>query len=140
MQIRIKKLYPDAIVPKSQRPGDAGLDLYSYEDFELQPGERHAFKTGVVMEIPDGLVGLIWDRSGLAVKHGITTLAGVVDASYRGEIMVAILNASAENYVVKKGDRIAQMLIQRYKSVELVESEELSDSARGANWSGSSGY
>jgi dUTP pyrophosphatase len=76
----------------------------------------------------------------MAVKHGITTLAGVVDASYRGEIMVAILNASAENYVVKKGDRIAQMLIQRYKSVELVESEELSDSARGANWSGSSGY
>jgi dUTP pyrophosphatase len=140
MQIRIKKLTPDAVIPQAQRPGDAGLDLYSIEDFELKPGERHAFKTGVAMEIPMDFVGLVWDRGGLAVKHGLTTLAGVVDANYRGEIMVAILNTSDEIYNVKKGDRIAQMLIQKYESVEFVESEELSDSARGAAWSGSSGY
>ncbi len=139
MQIKIKKLNPDAIIPQPQRQGDAGLDLYSYEDFELKPGERHAFKTGVAMEIPVDYVGLIWDRGGLAVKHGLTTLAGVVDANYRGEIMVAILNTSNEIYNIKKGDRIAQMLIQKYESVEFLEAEELSKSARGDNWSGSSG-
>jgi len=140
MQIRIKKLTPEAIIPQAQRPGDAGLDLYSIEDYELKPGERHVFKTGLSIELPHGFVSLIWGRSGLAVRHGLATIAGLIDSNYRGEYSVIILNTSNENYMVKKGDRIAQLLIQKHENVEFVETEELSDSARGAAWSGSSGY
>jgi len=140
MQIKIKKLYPDAIIPQAQRPGDAGLDLHSIEDYELKPGERHAFKTGIAVEVPMDYVGLFWGRSGLSFKHGLTCLAGVLDPNYRGELMVIILNVSGRTYVVKKGDRIAQMLIQKYETVKFVETEELSETSRGANWSGSSGY
>lgn len=140
MQLKIKKLTPEAIIPQAQRPGDAGLDLYSVEDYKLKPSERHTFKTGIALEIPIDYVGLVWDRSGLAAKHGLTSLAGVIDSNYRGEILITILNTSNEIYNVKKGDRIAQLLIQKYENVEFVETEELSESVRGANWSGSSGY
>jgi len=140
MKIKIKKIYPDAIIPSYQRKGDAGLDLCAYEEYELKPGERHAFKTGIALELPNGYVALIWDRSGLAVKHGLTCLAGVVDANYRGEVMVCLLNTSKENYKVEKGHRIAQLLIQPVEQVELEETSELLETERGNGWSGSSGY
>lgn len=95
--------------------------------------------TGVRMEIPDGCVGLIWPRSGLAAKHGIDTLAGVVDASYRGEIKVSIINHGHEDLEIKPGDRIAQLIIQRCELWNCVEVDELSDSERGEKGLGSSG-
>ena len=140
MKIKIKKIYPDAIIPQYQREGDAGLDLYSYEDYELKSGQGKSFKTGVAIEVPKGFVMLIWDRSGLAFNHGLTCLAGVIDSNFRGEICVYLLNTSKENYKIEKGHRIAQFLIQPVERVEFEETDELSDSERGEDWSGSSGY
>ena len=139
MQLKVKKLVKDATLPSFAHAGDAGLDLYTIEDYELKPQERHAFKTGIAMEIPQGYVGLIWDKSGLAVKHGLHHLAGVIDATFRGEIQVVILNTGTEAYQVKKGDKIAQMLIQKVESVEVEEVAELDDTERGENGWGSSG-
>lgn len=140
MQIKFKKIYPDAQIPTYGRAGDAGMDFYSYEEKELAPGERYTFKTGLAVEIPNGHVMLIWDRSGLAVKHGLTTLAGVIDSNFRGEIGICILNTSNEKYPIKKGDRIAQFLVQPIEKLILQEIEELSATNRGENWQASSGY
>ncbi len=140
MNLKIKKIYPDAQMPTYGRVGDAGMDLYSYEEKELMPGERYTFKIGVAVEIPAGYVMLIWDRSGLPIKHGLTTLAGVIDSNFRGEIGVCLLNTSQEKYQVKKGDRIAQFLIQKVESLEIIEVNELSITDRGENWQASSGY
>ena len=139
MKLKIKKLYSDAIIPQAQRLGDAGLDIYSFEDYELQPGERHAFKTGIASEFSPEYVVLVWDRGGLAVKHGITCLAGVIDSNYRGEWMICLLNTSDKKYKISKGNRIAQAIIQRVELLEIEEAEELSNSERGENWKGSSG-
>ena len=84
MKLKIKKLKPDARMPEYALPGDAGLDLFASENFTLKKGEKGAIPTGIAMEIPDGFVGLIWDKSGLAMKHGLKTLGGVVDSGYRG--------------------------------------------------------
>ena len=105
----------------------------------MQPGERHTFKTGIISEFSADHVVLIWDRGGLAVKSGITCLAGVIDSNYRGEWMICLLNTSNEKYKISKGDRIAQALIQKVEISEIEEVEELSDSERGEGWKGSSG-
>lgn len=140
MTLNFKKIYSDAMMPTYGRDGDAGMDLYSYETKELLPGERYTFKTGVAAEVPKDFVMLIWDRSGLPIKHGLTTLAGVIDANFRGEIGVCLLNTSKEKYLVEKGHRIAQFLIQKIEKVEIKEVEELSTTERGENWQASSGY
>jgi len=131
MKAKIKLLNKEAKVPAYGRPGDAGLDLFCIEDYELQPGERHLFKLGFAMEMPEGYVAHVWDRSGMAVKFGIHTLAGVIDSTYRGEVAVVLLNTSQEAYQVRKGDKIAQMVIQKYEATEFVEVDELSDTERG---------
>ncbi len=95
--------------------------------------------TWIAMEIPDGHVGLIWDKSGLSTKHGLKTLAGVVDAGYRGEISIAMANVGNEPYTFKKGEKIAQMLIQKVEQAEFTEVEELSETSRGAGGFGSTG-
>lgn len=140
MQINIKKTNHEAIVPTYGREGDAGFDLYSLEDKELNPGERHTFKIGLAFEVPENRVLLIWDRSGLAVKHGLTTLAGVIDSNFRGEVGICLLNTSQENYKIKKGDRIAQGLIQPVEKIEFNQVNELSTTQRGDSWQASSGY
>jgi len=140
MTLKFKKNYPDAMAPSYGRTGDAGMDLYSYEDKELAPGERYTFKTGIAVEIPENLVMVFWDRSGLAVKHGLTVLAGVIDSNFRGEVMVCLLNTSQEKYQIKKGDRIAQFLVQPVEKLELEEVNELSETNRGEKWQASSGY
>ena len=139
MDIRIKKLNDDATLPAYGRPGDAGLDLASREDWTLQPGEQHVFKLGIALAIPSGTVGLIWDRSGLAAKHGIKTMAGVLDHTYRGELGVVLMNVSKVPYEVKKGDRIAQLLIQPIHTVSVTEVDDLDETHRGAGGFGSSG-
>jgi dUTP pyrophosphatase len=135
----VQRLSPAAILPRYGRPGDAGLDLFSAEAYELSPGERRAFSTGIALAVPTGFVGLVWDRSGLAVRAGITTLGGVIDATYRGEVRVPLLNTSAQSYAIKVGDRIGQLLIQPVPAVEVSEAEALDDTPRGAAGFGSSG-
>jgi dUTP pyrophosphatase len=139
MEIRIKKTNNEAIVPKRGKDGDAGYDLFSIEEKNLEPGERHTFKTGISLEVPEKHVMLVWDRSGLAVKHGITTLAGVIDPNFRGEVGICLLNTTDEAYKIKKGDKIAQFVIQKAEDIDFVETDELSESIRGADWAQSTG-
>jgi dUTP pyrophosphatase len=139
MQIKIKKLNPDAILPAYAHPGDAGLDLYSLEEYTLQPDERKALSTGIAIELEPDYVALVKDRSGLALKHGVHTLAGVIDAGYRGECKIVLINHGAQAYTVKKGDKIAQLLIMPVAQVKVKEVVELSDSSRGSAGFGSTG-
>ena len=135
----VQRLTPAAILPRYGRPGDAGLDLFSAESYDLSPGERRAFSTGIALAVPIGFVGLVWDRSGLAVRAGITTLGGVIDATYRGEVKVPLLNTGAQLYAIRVGDRIGQLLIQPIPIIEVSEAEALDDTPRGAAGFGSSG-
>ena len=112
--LKIKKISPNAIVPSYAHPGDAGMDLYSCEDVTISPSERKLIPTGISVIIPEGCVGLIWDKSGLAVKHGLTTLAGVIDEGYRGEIKVAIFNTSKE---VGKFLKVLPGLVERLRKM-----------------------
>jgi len=139
LTLPVRRLRPDAILPCYGRPGDAGLDLFSAEAYELAPGERRAFSTGIALAVPTGYVGLVWDRSGLAVSAGITTLGGVIDATYRGEVKVPLLNASEQRYAIQVGDRIGQLLVQPLPAIEVSEVAALDDTPRGVAGFGSSG-
>lgn len=139
MTIKFQKLFPSAKIPTYAHPGDAGLDLYACEDIIIEPGVRHAVSLGFALEIPHGFVARILDRSGLAIKNGIHCLAGVVDAGYRGEYKVIMINLGQEAYTVEKGDRVAQMLIQPVEICDIEEVEELSNSERGEGGFGASG-
>lgn len=138
--MNVKKLHPDAIMPTRANPTDAGFDLYALDDSVAWPRKRVLVRTGIAMEIPEGHVGLIWPRSGLAVKHGIDVMAGVVDSGYRGEIKVLLQNTDPDLvHKIHKGDRIAQILIQPIVTPELVEVDDLGESERGADGFGSTG-
>jgi dUTP pyrophosphatase len=137
--LKVKKLNPDAKLPSYAHHGDAGLDLYSAEDKTIKPNERAIVKTGIAMEIPHGYAGLVWDKSGIALKGGLKVLGGVIDCSYRGESLVAVVNLSDKNYEVKKGEKVAQMLIQKVEHMDILEATELSDTTRGAGGFGSTG-
>ncbi|MEK7518935.1 MAG: dUTP diphosphatase [Patescibacteria group bacterium] len=139
MNFKVKLLSPDAKPPAYAHAGDAGMDVYSCEDYTLQPDERHLFKLGFSAAFDEGYVCLVWDRSGLAAKQGITNLAGVIDASYRGEYGVVSLNTSSEPVTIKKGDRIAQLLIQPVLRVDVQVVEELSETERQGGGFGSTG-
>lgn len=139
MQIKIKKLNSDAVLPSYAHVGDAGLDMYSNENILIQPGESVKVKTGISVEIPDGFVGLVWDRSGLSINHKIKTLGGVIDSGYRGESLIGLINLSDEPYTIEKGHKVAQMLIQKIEIADIVEVNELTDTSRGAGGFGSTG-
>lgn len=139
MELRVKKLKEEAKIPFYAHDNDAGMDLYACEDVTIQKGSKALVGTGIALEIPDNYVGLVWDKSGLATTHGLKTLGGVVDAGYRGEVMVGLVNLGNEDYKISKGHKIAQMLIQKVKHPEIVEVEELSDSTRGERGFGSTG-
>jgi dUTP pyrophosphatase len=129
-------------VPQYSNPGDAGADLYSSETLVLLPGKRKLVSTGVSIALPDGYVGLVHPRSGLASKHGISIVntPGTIDAGYRGEIKVCLINTDLEeSYTINRGDRIAQLVIQKVEKAVFYEVEELPQSDRGANGFGSSG-
>lgn len=138
MKLKIVKIknVPD---PKYINHGDVGLDLHSAENIILKPGERATISTGLKMEIPEGFAGLIWDRSGLAANYGISTLAGVIDSGYRGEIKVAMINLGSGNFEVKEGMRIAQMLFQKVEKADIEIVNELEESKRGDGGFGSTG-
>lgn len=139
MKLKILKLDKNAPTPSYAKQGDAGLDLYSAEDFILKSGERKAVETGIKMEIPEGYVGLIWDKSGMASNNGIKTMAGVVDSGYRGEIKIVLVNLGTENFEIKKSQKIAQMLFQKIEHPEIEIVESLNDSHRGEGGFGSTG-
>ena len=139
IKIKIKKLNPDAIIPDYGHPGDAGMDIYSVENIIIAPGKRALVSTGITTEIPEGYVALIWDKSGLAAKSGIKIMGGIIDCHYRGEWKIVLFNTSENNYEVKKGEKIAQALIQPVASPEIEEVSELSDTSRGEGGFGSTG-
>ena len=139
MNFCVKLLHPDAKAPAYAHPGDAGMDVFSSEDYTLQPGERHLFKLGFSAEFDPGYVCLVWDRSGLAAKQGLTNLAGVIDAGYRGEYGVVVLNTSAESVSIKKGDRIGQLLIQPIEQAQIEVVNELTETSRSTGGFGSTG-
>ncbi len=139
MKIQIKKLNSKAKLPEYAHLGDAGMDLFSVESVTIKPGKKVVCQTGIAMKIPDGYVGLIWDKSGIASKGGVKTMGGVIDSGYRGEVRVVLQNLSKEDYNIKEGDKIAQMLIQKVESPQIEEVEELDDTERGEGGFGSTG-
>lgn len=126
-------------MPAYAHHGDAGFDLCSAEEILIKPKDRVVVPTGLAMEIPHGFVGLIWDKSGLSVKHGLKVLGGVVDCGYRGEVKVCVINLSTEEYKIEKGRKIAQMLVQKIERVEFEETKSLSETSRGDGGFGSTG-
>jgi dUTP pyrophosphatase len=138
MEIKIKRMIPGAKLPAYAHAGDAGMDLFSCVDMTLAPGETKPVPTGIQMAIPQGHVGLVWDKSGISLK-GVHRLAGVVDAGYRGEVRVVMVNLGTEPFAIKAGMKIAQMLIQPVEAPTIVESDTLDDTSRGAGGFGSTG-
>ncbi|MDQ0850751.1 dUTP pyrophosphatase [Arthrobacter sp. B3I9] len=142
LTVQLKMLDGGLEPPSYAHPGDAGADLRAREDVVLEPGQRRLVPTGVSIALPDGFVALIHPRSGLATKHGLTVVnaPGTVDAGYRGEIAVTLLNTDRHEAIeLKRGDRIAQMVIQRVEYARFLAVEELSDSVRGSGGFGSTG-
>jgi len=141
IELPIRRLRPDAVVPGRAYSGDAGLDLSSCERVELAPGERALVPTGLAVAIPEGYAGFVQPRSGLAAKHGISIVntPGLVDSGYRGELLVNLVNTDARApFVVEPGMRIAQLVILPIPELELVEVDELPESERGVRGFGSS--
>lgn len=142
--VRVRRLEHGAglPLPARQTSGSAGYDVASAEpDFVLQPGERRAVATGFAFELPDGLEMQVRPRSGLALKHGVTlpNSPGTIDPDYRGELKVIMLNTGVEGVVIRRGDRIAQLVFARFESPSIMESAELGETARGAGGFGSTG-
>ncbi|MFW0112157.1 dUTP diphosphatase [Rothia sp. CCM 9417] len=142
IHVEIKMLDEGLEPPAYAQPGDAGADLRSRIDLTLAPGERALVPTGVAIALPEGYVGLVHPRSGLAAKHGITIVnaPGTVDSGYRGELMVSLLNTDREkSFAVKRGDRIAQLVIQRFETAIFSLVDELDETERGSSGFGSTG-
>ena len=141
IELPIRRLRPDAVLPQRAYGGDAGLDLAACERVELGPGERATVGTGLAVAIPEGYAGFVQPRSGLAMRNGITIVnsPGLVDSGYRGELQVVLLNTdNREPFVVEPGMRIAQLVVVPIPEIELVELDELPESERGVRGFGSS--
>jgi dUTP pyrophosphatase len=139
VKIQIKKIDPEAIIPKFALEGDAGMDLYSSEDAILKPGERISCRTGIAIKIPEGYAGLIWDKGGPSHKFGIKTLGGVFDSNYTGEYLIGLINLSQEDFEIKNGQKIAQVIFQKIEIPEIEEADKLSETNRGSGAFGSTG-
>jgi dUTP pyrophosphatase len=142
VQVLIRRLDPDLPLPARAHPGDAGRDLYAAADVELAPGQRAVVGTGIAIALPAGYAAFVHPRSGLAAEHGVTIVnaPGTVDAGYRGEIKVVVLNTDRDHSVrLLRGDRIAQLVIQRVETPAFLEVETLPGSQRGAGGHGSTG-
>lgn len=142
LEISIKRLREDAHVPLLAHATDAGADLYSIDEAILQPGERILISTGIAVALPEGYVGFVQPRSGLAIKHGISVVntPGTIDSGYHGEIKVILINHDLHvPFTILKGDRIAQFIIQKVERPVFTEVDELPSTERGANGFGSTG-
>ena len=138
VDVTIVKMHSDLTIPSYVHDGDAGLDIRSAVDTVLKPGMTQPIKTGIKMAIPKGYVGLVWDKSGIAV-NSIHTLAGVIDSSYRGEIKIVMKNLGDQDFEIKKNMKIAQVLIQPVVTANIIETSALEDTSRGDSGFGSTG-
>lgn len=142
MKVLITRIDKDLPIPQYAKPGDAGADLYSRIDLSLAPGQRALIPTGISIALPAGYAAFVHPRSGLAIKHGISMVntPGTVDASYRGELQVILINHDkSETFEIKRGDRIAQLVIQSVEQADFEEVEYLPGTARGDGGFGSTG-
>jgi dUTP pyrophosphatase len=141
MEIEVKVLHPSARLPGRAHPGDAGADLCSVEELVIPARERRDVGTGLALAIPAGYAGFVLPRSGLAFKHGIMVVnsPGLIDAGYRGEVRVSLYNSGNDDFLVKVGERIAQLVVQRVEEPTFVESGALEQTVRGQGGFGSSG-
>ena len=140
MQIKVKKLNTDAKLPTHGYIGDAGMDFYTTEEVIFQSGKQMRVPTGIAVEIPEGYVGLIWDKSSVSFNLGLKVMGGVIDSSYRGEIIMNLLNTSDAEVKLEKGQKVAQMIIQKFEHCDILEVSELSDTSRGVGREGSTGH
>ncbi len=141
MTLRFRRIHPDAALPSYAHEGDAGMDVRSVEELELAPGARALVHTGLVMMLPPGWEAQVRPRSGLALKHGVTVLntPGTIDAGYRGEVGVILVNFGDRPFKVSKGDKVAQVVVAPVTRAEIVETSELDETERGAGGFGSTG-
>jgi dUTP pyrophosphatase len=142
IELLVKLLDEDIPIPEYRHPGDAGLDLPSRIDIVIEPGERAMVPTGLAVAIPNGYAGLVLPRSGLAARHGIGLVnsPGLIDSGYRGEVAVVLINTDkTQPFRISRGDRIAQLMIQKVEEVAVVAVEDLAESHRGAGGFGSTG-
>ena len=141
MTLAFRRIHPDAVLPAYAHPSDAGMDVRSVEDVEIAPGSRSLVHTGLVMNLPPGCEAQVRPRSGLALKFGVTVLntPGTIDSGYRGEVGVILANFGDAPFAVKKGDRIAQVVVAPVTQAEIVETDEVGVTDRGAGGFGSTG-
>lgn len=142
VSIPVRRLDPGVALPAYAHPGDAGADLATSEDVTLAPGERRLVGTGIAIALPPGYAGFVHPRSGLAARHGLTIVnaPGTIDEGYRGEIKVCLLNTDTEHSIrLHRGDRIAQLVVQRVSTASFIETDDLDLTARGAGGYGSTG-
>lgn len=139
MKLKVKKINPEIKLPSYAKPGDAGMDIFVAENVTINPGESMGIKSGLAFEVPEGCVGLLWDKSGLSIKHGIKILGGVLDSGFRGEVVVGVINLGKEPYTFEKGHKLTQLLIQPIINVDIEEVESLSETERGEGGLGSTG-
>ena len=138
-KINVKLINDEAQLPTRANKFDAGWDLYSVDKCTIDPNGRQLINIGIALAIPKGYVGLIWPRSGLAVKSGVDVFAGVIDSGYRGEVKVCLYNSSTDTVHISPGDRVAQILFQAIGQFDLVQSEQLTNTPRDVGGFGSSG-
>lgn len=139
MVVKIQKIHKRAVLPEYAHPGDAGMDLFAVGKTLIPAHSRALVPTGIAAQIPENYVGLIWDKSSVPAKFGVTCMAGVIDSGYRGEIKVVLFNTTAKDFTFAPGDKVAQMLIQPIVSPELKEVKQLKSTSRGAGGFGSTG-
>ena len=141
MELRVRRINPEAIIPAYAHPGDAGLDLHASEDVALDPGVARLVPTGVAIELPEGTEAQVRPRSGLALKHSVTVLntPGTIDEGYRGEVGVVLINHGPATFQVTRGMRIAQLVVQKRWTIQVVEVDGLTDTTRGTGGFGSTG-
>jgi len=139
VEVKIKKLNPEATMPEYAHPGDAAFDVFAAKDTKVPARDRAIVSTGIAMEIPTGYVALVWDKGGPPAKFGLTTMAGVLDSGYRGEILIVMYNTTDQDFTFKKGDKVAQILIQRVAQGIIVETNQLSETSRAEGRFGSTG-
>jgi dUTP pyrophosphatase len=139
MKLKVKKLNPEAKLPSKGHPGDAGIDFFATETVVFPPQSQQNVKTGVALEIPEGFVGLIWDKSSVSFNKGLKVMGGVIDSGYRGEVIMSLYNTSSKEQIIEKGNKIAQMIIQNFEDCEIEEINEMSDTVRGEGREGSTG-
>lgn len=139
MTIDVKLLHPNAKLPSRSKPDDAGADLHALDAVAIEPGARAVIKTGIAISVPRGFYARVAPRSGLAVKQGIDTLAGVVDTGYQGDVSVVLINHGDQTFIAKAGDRIAQLIVEKIETPDWRVVDDLEASARGDKGFGSSG-